>query len=469
MPNRRKHYSRLLEGVSQFEVDFVIPRLGSDLPLGIDPFLLYKSRHNDLSELHDSIINVFATAIELVSNAKYSQAEALLHFPEVSEIGFGYSESNKHGSGVGNYLSSLIVKTLSDSPALRIRGIRHIEELQLVSVGIGRDRISDTVANLIKEWLINYTQRQSKLWNIKLYKDVPVANILDKNSLRWVDGYFDLPISPLNDEPMIFVPRRIVRALPWINYDDYFFTEFRAFLKAKRGLKPISKKASKLAAEEAKEEVVKISQQHIEKVEAYVRRKENTAAEAQPSETYLDVDDICSESDSLKGRLDGVPTGNASSTEYQNLVLETLNFLFNPELIDGVPEVRTVDGTERRDIIFTNDSDKTFWSYIRNEHSSILLMFETKNTDDISNTYLNQTGTYLGDRLGRLGIMISRQALKEPQMRKAFSIYNDSTPRKIILHLSDSDLKEMLDMKCNGQDPMRFIQQRYRNFRTSVQ
>ena len=34
----------LLRGISQYEVDFVIPRVGVDLPLGIDPFLLFKSR-----------------------------------------------------------------------------------------------------------------------------------------------------------------------------------------------------------------------------------------------------------------------------------------------------------------------------------------------------------------------------------------------------------------------------------------
>jgi hypothetical protein len=32
----------LIQGVSQYEVDFVIPRAGIDVPVGIDPFLLFK-------------------------------------------------------------------------------------------------------------------------------------------------------------------------------------------------------------------------------------------------------------------------------------------------------------------------------------------------------------------------------------------------------------------------------------------
>src|SRR5262249_30193938 len=114
-------------------------------------------------------------------------------------------------------------------------------------------------------------------------------------------------------------------------------------------------------------------------------------------------------------------------------------------------------------------SDQSFWSYLRTEHASIFLMFETKNVAAVDNTHLNQTAVYLGDRLGRVGFIVTRNPLKEAQERKAFSVYNDSTPRKIILTLSDADLSLMLDMKCRVNDPMRHIQKLYRAFRTRVQ
>ena len=46
----------LFKDITQSEVDFVIPRLGIDIPLGIDPFLLYKSRNPTFSQLHDIIL-----------------------------------------------------------------------------------------------------------------------------------------------------------------------------------------------------------------------------------------------------------------------------------------------------------------------------------------------------------------------------------------------------------------------------
>ena len=146
-----------------------------------------------------------------------------------------------------------------------------------------------------------------------------------------------------------------------------------------------------------------------------------------------------------------------------------MNLLFNPDLIDCELEVRTTVGTERRDILFTNDSDESFWDFVRTEHSGIFLMFETKNTRGVENDHINQTATYLGDRLGRLGFIVTRQPVEHAQRLKLFSVYNDSQPRKIILVLSDADMNEMLDLKCRGESPMRYVQRLYRQFRTSVQ
>jgi len=112
----------------------------------------------------------------------------------------------------------------------------------------------------------------------------------------------------------------------------------------------------------------------------------------------------CREAETLKERLGAIPSGREQAAEYQHLVLEILNYLFSPELIDGKPEVRTLDGTERRDIIFTNDSDESFWGYVRTEHSNFLVTFEVKNTDELDLAAINQTATYLGDRLGRFGV-----------------------------------------------------------------
>jgi hypothetical protein len=464
----------LLIGISQYEVDFVIPRVGADVPVGIDPFLLYKSRDVEYRELHGVLTGAFNAGISAVRRGALSEARQILDFPEVSAIGLGYTRNSKKGSGVGTHLTDLIVETLVGSPSLQERGVRHVEEMQLVSAGIGPDRVSDVTANVLKRFLIDYTQRQCSIWNLPVRSGVPVSHIYDPVSQSWDDSYEDLPVSPLDGSPILLVPRRLVRALPWINYDDFLRTEFSAYLRARRESarrsRVLTAEAAKAQGEQVqrKSDVVILTKNDISLVERYVRSRELQSANAQPAFDYID-EDSCREAELLKGRLASIPPGREHASDYQRAVLEILNYLFSPELIDGKPEVRTFDGTERRDIIFTNDSDETFWEYVRTEHSAIFLMFETKNKACLELADINQTATYLGDRIGRLGIILTREAPPETIQRKIFLVWNDSTPRKIILILSDDQLRGLLDLRCHNGSPTKWMQKHYRTFRETVQ
>src|ERR1017187_9643247 len=102
----------LVRAVSQFDVDFVIPLKGVDIPLGIDPFLLFKSRDPEFRNLHDLLLNVFNAGVRAVRSNELDDAGRILTFPEVSEIGLGYTRTSRRGSGVGTYLTELIIDTL---------------------------------------------------------------------------------------------------------------------------------------------------------------------------------------------------------------------------------------------------------------------------------------------------------------------------------------------------------------------
>ena len=350
----------LLPDVSQYEVDFVIPRIGIDVPVGIDPFLLFKSRNVEYRKHHKILIGVFNEGIEAVRRGAFDDARRIFDFPEVSAIGLGYTRHSKRGSGVGSQLSQFIIETLVGSPSLQERGVRHVEEMQLVSAGIGPDRISGITANIQKGFLIEYTQRQCMIWNLPMKSGVPVSHIYEYSSHSWRDSYEDLPVSSVDGSPILFVPRRLVRALPWINYDDFFRTEFSAYLGARREL---ARQSGSSLKSKPKHEVVTVTRRDVAIVERYVQSREQRAGEARPALDYVD-EDSCTEAEALQRRLTTIPSGRERASDYQHLVLEILNYLFNPDLIDGAPEVRTMDGTERRDIVFTNDSDESIWDYV---------------------------------------------------------------------------------------------------------
>ena len=466
-------HAPLLGGISQYDVDFVIPRVGVDTPLGIDPFLLYKSRDAEYRQLHALLLAAFNNGIQAVRSGATTRARTIFDFPEVAAIGFGYTQGGKRGSGVGSHMTTLILETLHGSPGLQERGVRHIEEMQLLSAGIGPDRVSDIAANVLKRFLIGYTQRQCDIWNLARKTNVPIGHIHDPESGDWVDSYEDLPVSPVDGSPILLVPRRIVRVLPWINYDDFVKTEFNAYLGARRAKAraalTMSNGPSEDESKQTKREVVTVTRNDIALVERYVRSREQRGRDARPALNYIDQA-ARDQAEDLKRKLGSILPGREQAAEYQRFVLEALNFLFSPELIDGQPEVPTFDGTERRDIVFTNDSDESFWEYVRTEHAGLLVMFEVKNTDVLDLAAINQTATYLGDRLGRLGVIVTRHSPQETVQRKTFSVWNDSAPnRKVILILTDDHIRELLDLRGRDGSPTQWLQRHYRAFRTAVQ
>jgi hypothetical protein len=457
----------LLPHVSPYDVDFVIPRIGLDIPVGIDPFLLFKSRNPEFRRLHQQLIDAFNSGILAVRRGALDDARRLFDYPEESAIGFGYTKKGKGGSGVGTYLSGLILETVSHSPELQERGVRHVEEMQLLASHIGPDRVSDIAANVLKQFLIEYTQRQADIWQIPLRTGVPIEHVYDHGPGEWIDSHADLPVDSTDGSPILLVPRRLVRQLPWINYDDFLKTEFSVYLSARRT--QARQTIGESRSSKSKSDVVSVTRADLGLVERYVKSREQRADEAVPDSTYIE-EHVCSRTETLTGRLGRVEPGREAAKDYQLLVLEILNFLFNPDLTDGQPEVRTIDGTERRDIVFTNESDESFWSYVRSNHDGIFLMFETKNMKELDIPAINQTATYLGDRIGRLGVIVTRSPLADNVRRKIFSVWNDSAPsRKVILVLTDDDLVELLQVRCRNGSTNKWMQRHYREFRTAVQ
>ncbi len=206
-------------------------------------------------------------------------------------------------------------------------------------------------------------------------------------------------------------------------------------------------------------------------MDAYTQRKEVTQDDAIPvlAEEHFGHAEI-EAANLLIARLESMQSGQAAAASYQRLVLEILNYLFEPHLADGEIEVRSFMGTERRDIIYSNEGSHEFWRYIRDTYRSLSLMIETKNVSTFKIDYVNQTAAYLGTRLGMLGLIICRTDPGENVILKTRSIHNDtpSVPRKVILILTDSDLTAMIRIRQEEGDPSKYVQTKYRQFFLSM-
>src|SRR5438309_181450 len=76
----------------------------SDLPLFIDPFLLFNSKKTHYRQLHDEIIGYlrFLKDKSATQNLDPGLLRAWYRFPEVKQNWFGFTASGNRGSGLGS-------------------------------------------------------------------------------------------------------------------------------------------------------------------------------------------------------------------------------------------------------------------------------------------------------------------------------------------------------------------------------
>jgi hypothetical protein len=75
----------------------------SDLPLFVDPFLLFNSEKPEYQALHDAMIKYLRFLRDKSSERSLESGliKALYTFPEVRQNWFGFSEVGNRGSGLG--------------------------------------------------------------------------------------------------------------------------------------------------------------------------------------------------------------------------------------------------------------------------------------------------------------------------------------------------------------------------------
>lgn len=200
--------------------------LVADLPLFIDPFLLFNSDNATYKKLHAEIINYLRFLRDKSSGSiDRGLLNAWYRFPEVKENWFGYTRSGNSGHGLGpKFASALnlsldsIFKNFGDE---KITASSHLEKLCLVREGVGRDNISDFTTNLTKGFLLEYTQAFATK---HLSKDQVREFAVQKSRFNyktevWESAKFVLP--SFEGKYILLTPRDILtKDETWINKDD---------------------------------------------------------------------------------------------------------------------------------------------------------------------------------------------------------------------------------------------------------
>lgn len=270
----------------------------NDLPLFIDPFLLFNSQKDEYQEIHEQIIKYMRFLQEQAEqnpNLSSGMMKAWYLFGEVKQTWLGFSLSGNRGLGLGpDFAKSLhfgLNSIFSNFGRETITKSPHLEKLCLISPKVGRDKISDFTTHFAKKYLLEYTERFAlQHLHSDQYASFAIPEVeFNYNTMRWIQGTYTLPF--INGDYVLLTPkdlltgeetfinrsdmlRNLRQIAPSIDDDALRFnldTYFQAVLTKKR--KELSKK-------EKDEAGLALIRSHPELIDYYIKHKEEHEEDA---------------------------------------------------------------------------------------------------------------------------------------------------------------------------------------------
>ncbi|TKJ31433.1 MAG: hypothetical protein CEE40_01195 [Chloroflexi bacterium B3_Chlor] len=418
--------------VAQSEVDFAIPLLEEDIPLYVDPFLLWKSPSQQDQALHTSLINAFNQLNFLLKEGNKDRAvRDLVLTSECPEVGLGYSR-NRQGVRIGEKKASEILSLFESIPEYGQHGFRHFEEIQLYIDGISKDRVSDICCSFLKSFLIDFTIDQCEMLGIPL-DDVVVSSVYDYQDYSFLaDERVRLPVSPESGKPIIFVPKRWLRFTPWINFDDYF--------------KDYCPRDDVFNADEPQDrvKVLNFNRHNYGVVQNYVKAKIRAQEDCKADPLFRQIP-VTSAKRKLS-EIRNLPTGKTEQADrrYEDLASQLLASLLYPHLDFAEVQSRTHSGSLIRDLIFYNNKAVDFLEEIYTDYGNRQLVMELKNVRAIEREHISQLNRYLATGLGNFGVLVTRNRLPKAMFSNTVDLW--SGQRKCIVALTDEDLSLMVNV-----------------------
>lgn len=267
--------------------------LVNDLPLFIDPFLLFNSEKEEYQKLHKNIIDyvIFLRDQSLKSTVSKGLLKSWYFFPEVKQNWLGFSLNGNSGRGLGKDFASALNKNFST--VLSDFGEEkdthsHLEKLCLFKDGVGKDSISDFTTNLIKKFLLDYTENFTKKYISRdLCKQFAIEKVVfNYETESWISKTYFLPC--FNGDYVLLTPMDILtKDDTWINKDSMYH-EFHMIINSLENEQlrdQLNNYFRKLLPKRPKQKDIdyaktKVIYDRPEFIPAYIKYKEENGAEA---------------------------------------------------------------------------------------------------------------------------------------------------------------------------------------------
>jgi len=460
----------------QYELDFVDIDINDELPLFLDAYIF--SVKDDLwSKKCNSIIeDFFRKVIEYI---KLDQKEELQKIctplSEPNETCLGYSNGEPKGAfksveDIINIFLRLYELQKENSNVSDV--IKTLSDMKIYIKGVGNDTISDIITNLIRLQLIDYTNQQCEIHNIKTTrkKSLPYWNNITS---QW-ETIDDIQQLIIQDKRKLLVPKNIVFLEKHYTFKKDYFVQHDVldFLTERelripkspliqykvpkgdqiQGDPYVTKKDIRERDDvDNKDFLLEFSSKYPLIMENF-RKKEhfralNIIELFEVNNQTITTDDYNKIIDAFIEELKSIPTGKEYAYEYHDYILGLLSFIFYPSLSHPKKETPIDDDRKRIDICYSNTAEKGFFRNLKTEITSNYIYVECKNySNDVSNPEFDQLAGRFNASSSKVGLLVCRE-IKDMDMALKRVSAQYRRKNELILIITDELIIEMLNKK----------------------
>lgn len=329
-----KHFALSL---TQHQLDFVDVSDAFDTPVYVDPYAIEIQTDEWAGQASDHIRVFFKEVLDALRAKNTARAINLMsHLTEPKETFLGVSSGKPKGRGVGSGQARQLISAILQSKAYKSGLLSDLSEMSLYVEGIDRDKISDLTTNIIRNLLVEYTQRQCDLFGIETrnYSGPPLWDI---NLRNWKSQYVQLP--HIKNKPVLLVPKYIVRRRLSLDSQEFYNKQITDFLVAEnlrahsslvqviKGQPKVFKKDVREQNPKSKTLITDIVQKHPELLDMYkeIAKADKSLIKFDDRDDIPTLTTVCA---TLADQFARIPSGAKHADAYHRLVMGSLTALF---------------------------------------------------------------------------------------------------------------------------------------------
>ena len=211
------------------DLDFYDVELDSDNYRFIDAYYL-KTLEDEFSiESQKYIDSFFQDFLVQLGSGDFKVGKGLFtHLHEINNTRLGMSEFDPNGKGIGKLHAEQIYNAIVKSDLFTNGVTNDFEDIGVYVKWIDKDKMSDMITNIIKEKLIDFTQKECKKHNILTKKfEVEYWSLSETG---WKTAQFELPFDS-NNKFLLFVPKHVLVIHTHYNFGEFLYKAILPFYK----------------------------------------------------------------------------------------------------------------------------------------------------------------------------------------------------------------------------------------------